>query len=108
MVFLRHELQSKGVVVRLDLGPALPQVRGDRTLVQQVIVNPAINSAQAMAQPGTTRRILAARTTLGDAHAVNCTLEDSGPASGRMTWTGSSTAFSRPRRVAWAWACLFR
>jgi len=79
MVFLRHELQSKGIVVRLDLGPALPQVRGDRTLVQQVIVNLAINAAQAMAQRGTMHRILAVRTTLGDANAMNCTLEDSGP-----------------------------
>src|SRR5262249_5234044 len=46
--FLRHELQSKGVSVSLDLTPSLPPVTGDRTQLQQVVVNLAINAVQAM------------------------------------------------------------
>ncbi len=79
MVFLRHELQSKDVSVSLDLAPALPQVTGDRTQLQQVVVNLAINAAQAMAQSGTARRSIFIRTMLSDSETVCCVIEDSGP-----------------------------
>jgi signal transduction histidine kinase len=45
--FLRHELQLKGIVVSLDVARGLPQVAGDRTQLQQVIVNLIINALQA-------------------------------------------------------------
>jgi signal transduction histidine kinase len=79
MVFLRHELQSRGVSVSLDLESALPQVVGDRTQLQQVVVNLAINAAQATAHSGTARRNILIRTTLRDPETVYCTIEDSGP-----------------------------
>ena len=77
MVFLRHEFQSKGISVALDLAPELPQVVGDRTQIQQVIVNLAINAVQAMAQSGD-RNILI-RTMLSDPGTIRCMVEDSGP-----------------------------
>jgi PAS domain S-box-containing protein len=79
IVFLRHELQSKSVSVSLDLAPALPQVVGDRTQLQQVVVNLAINAVQAMAQSGAARRSLFVRTMLSDPETVCCSIEDSGP-----------------------------
>jgi PAS domain S-box-containing protein len=79
MLFLRHELQSKGVSVSLDLAPALPQVTGDRTQLHQVVVNLAINAAQAMVQSGTARRSIFIRTMLSDPETVCCVIEDSGP-----------------------------
>ncbi len=79
MVFLRRELQSKGVVVSLDLAPALPPVVGDRTQLQQVVVNLAINAVQAMAESGAPRRNIAIRTMLSDPETVCCSIEDSGP-----------------------------
>jgi C4-dicarboxylate-specific signal transduction histidine kinase len=79
MLFLRHELQSKGVSVSLDLARELPQVFGDRTQIQQVVVNLAMNAAQAMAQSGTARRCILIRTMLSDPETVCCTIEDSGP-----------------------------
>ncbi len=82
MVFLRHELQSKGVSVCLDLAPALPRVTGDRTQLQQVVVNLAINAVQAMAQSDTGRRTLLIQTKPSDAETVCCTFEDSGPGIG--------------------------
>jgi C4-dicarboxylate-specific signal transduction histidine kinase len=82
MIFLHHELQSKGVAISVDLAPALPQITGDRTQLQQVVVNLAINAAQAMAQACTTRRMLLIQTRLSDAETVCCTFEDSGPGIG--------------------------
>jgi PAS domain S-box-containing protein len=77
LVFLRTELRSKGVSVSLELGAAALQVLGDRTQLQQVIVNLAINAIQAMGQMTGVRRLLI-RTAVENVHAV-CTFEDSGP-----------------------------
>jgi PAS domain S-box-containing protein len=79
MLFLRHELQSQGVSVSLDLAPALPKVTGDRTQLQQVVVNLAINAAQAMAQSAAASRRISIRTSLSDPQTVCCIIEDSGP-----------------------------
>jgi len=79
MVFLRHEFQSKNVSVSVDLAPALPQVVGDRTQLQQVVVNLAVNAVQAIAQSKAARRSILVRTMLSDPETVYCTMEDSGP-----------------------------
>jgi PAS domain S-box-containing protein len=79
LLFLRHELQSKGVSISLDLAVGLPPVTGDRTQLQQVVVNLAINAVQAMAQSGTERRRIIVRTRLSDPETVCCLIEDSGP-----------------------------
>jgi PAS domain S-box-containing protein len=79
MDLLRHEFQSRSVSVSLDLASALPPVVGDRTQLQQVIVNLAINAVQAMAQSGGPRRNISIRTMLSDPKTVSCTIEDSGP-----------------------------
>jgi PAS domain S-box-containing protein len=77
MVFLRHEFQLRGISVSLDLVPSVPLVTGDRTQLQQVIVNLAINAVQAMKQSG--GRNLLVRTSLVDPDMVCCAIEDSGP-----------------------------
>jgi PAS domain S-box-containing protein len=77
LVFLRTELRSKGVSVSLELEPTSPLVLGDRTQLQQVIVNLAINAIQAMGQSPGVRKLLI-RTAVENTHAV-CTFEDSGP-----------------------------
>ena len=79
MLFLRHELQSREVSVSLELAPTLPRVTGDRTQLNQVIVNLAINAVQAMVQSGTGRRSISIRTVLSDPRTVCCVIEDSGP-----------------------------
>ena len=77
MVFLKQEFQSRGISVSLDLATELPQIVGDRTQLQQVIVNLVVNAMQAMAGPG--RRNIHVRTTLSDPETVCCAIEDSGP-----------------------------
>jgi signal transduction histidine kinase len=59
--------------------PKAPKVLGDRTQLQQVFVNLAVNAIQAMAQVETIRRMLVIRTALSDAHTLCCIFEDSGP-----------------------------
>jgi PAS domain S-box-containing protein len=79
MELLRHEFQSRSVSVSLDLEPTLPCVVGDRTQLQQVVVNLAINAVQAMAQSVGTRRSISIRALKSDSKTVSCTVEDSGP-----------------------------
>jgi signal transduction histidine kinase/GAF domain-containing protein len=77
--FLQHEFQSRIVSVSLDLPPDLPKVVGDRTQLQQVIVNLAINAVQALAKSDATQKRIAIRTQSLDAETVRCIVEDSGP-----------------------------
>lgn len=74
--FLRHELQSHSVAMRLELGRALPAVMGDRTQLQQVIVNLAVNAMQAMANVD--QRTVTIRSSADDA-IVTIAVEDTGP-----------------------------
>jgi PAS domain S-box-containing protein len=77
MVFLKQDFQSRGISVSLDLAADLPQIVGDRTQLQQVIVNLANNAMQAMAE--SSDRSILVRTMLSDPETVCCAVEDSGP-----------------------------
>jgi len=77
--FLRHELQLKGIVISLDLRRDLPQVVGDRTQLQQVIVNLVVNAVQAMTKNASTDRGISLGAQLSDLKTVCCVVEDSGP-----------------------------
>jgi signal transduction histidine kinase len=65
--------------VSLDLAPDLPAVVEDRTQLQQVIVNLAINAIQELSKSGVTGKRIAFRTQQVDAETVCCIVEDSGP-----------------------------
>jgi PAS domain S-box-containing protein len=78
IALLHHELQSRKVSVSLNLAPGLPQVRGDRTQLQQVIVNLVINAAQAMTESEVAQRKVSIRTLQIDGETVRCIVEDSG------------------------------
>jgi PAS domain S-box-containing protein len=79
LLFLRHEVQSHGLVVTHHASPSAPKVLGDRTQLQQVLVNLTVNAIQAMAQMEAWRRKLVIRTKLPDPRTLCCTVEDSGP-----------------------------
>jgi C4-dicarboxylate-specific signal transduction histidine kinase len=79
LVFLRGEIHSHPLVVTHHPAPAAPEVLGDRTQLQQVLVNLAVNAIQAMAQAGGKGQTLVIRTSLADPRTLTCTLEDSGP-----------------------------
>lgn len=73
--FLHHELQAKGVAVTLYLDPALPQIRGDRTQLQQVLVNLIMNAEQAMAEAPRREIAVATRNT---GRTIEVAVRDSG------------------------------
>jgi PAS domain S-box-containing protein len=79
MLFLRHEMQAQGVTVMLDLDKTLTSVPGDRTQLQQVVVNLAMNAIQAMAQSGAKQRIIRVSSQLADNRALRISVDDSGP-----------------------------
>jgi PAS domain S-box-containing protein len=79
LLFLRHEVQSHALTVTHHPVPGASKVLADRTQLQQVIVNLAINAMQAMAHAGSAERKIAIRTAVHDQATLRCTVEDSGP-----------------------------
>lgn len=79
LLFLRQEVTSRGVTVSHFPAFDPQKVRGDRTQLQQVIVNLAINAVQAMAEAGGSKRNISIRTVSHDATSLRCSVEDSGP-----------------------------
>jgi signal transduction histidine kinase len=73
--FLQHELQGRAVAVALHLDQSLPAINGDRTQLQQVLVNLLMNAVQSM--PESPRREIAVttRTTGG---MIEVAVRDSG------------------------------
>jgi PAS domain S-box-containing protein len=79
LLFLRHEMESRGVTILHRPDPTAPLVLGDRTQLQQVIVNLAINAVQAMTQAGQDDRRIIISTAARDATTLCCAVEDNGP-----------------------------
>ena len=79
LLFLRHEVQSRGVMVSHFPATAAPKVFADRTQLQQVIVNLAVNAMQAFEHAGSSKRNIAIRTVAHDPASLRCSVEDSGP-----------------------------
>ncbi|MET1110504.1 MAG: ATP-binding protein [Allosphingosinicella sp.] len=77
--FLRHELQLQSVTVELRLADRLPRVLADRTQLQQVVVNLAMNAMQAMADAVPGAAILALTTHRLEDGRVGLAVEDHGP-----------------------------
>lgn len=77
---LQRELDRRPLELRLDLAPNLPQVRGDRVELQQVLINLVMNAVQAMdgaAAAGIPQRLEI--RTVADADAVRLSVRDTGP-----------------------------
>ncbi len=73
--FLRHDLQGKGMSIALHLDPTLPATTGDRTQLQQVLVNLLLNAEQSMVE--SPRREIAV-TTKADAGKIEVAVRDTG------------------------------
>lgn len=75
--FLRHDMQAQRVSLQLALPADLPPVLGDRTQLQQVVVNLAMNAAQAMAHTTGPRRVVVSASHEEGRVTVN--VDDTGP-----------------------------
>lgn len=72
------EAKRRAVQVRTELAHRLPMVLGDRTQLQQVVVNLAINGMQAMANSPGSSCCLTVRTLSGSDDQVELAVEDRG------------------------------
>jgi signal transduction histidine kinase len=68
----------RNVVVRLDLAPHLPLVRGDRVQLQQVVMNLVLNGLDAIRESAGTERTLVLWTAKEDPASVRIAVRDSG------------------------------
>lgn len=80
---IRLQAHKLRVQIRIAVEPQLPRVLCDRTMVEQVLLNLARNSMQAMDGPGTPQRLLELRVRRAASNAQNAWLEfqviDCGP-----------------------------
>jgi signal transduction histidine kinase len=75
---LRRELADHGVTPALNLTAELALVMGQKTQLQEVLLNLLHNAIEAMAALGTDRRTLKVRTALAAGKTIVVEIEDSG------------------------------
>jgi PAS domain S-box-containing protein len=76
--FLRDELVTNKILLRMDLEPLLPRLSGDRVQLQQVALNLVVNSIDALRGKREGPREILVRTQRDGACAVRITVEDTG------------------------------
>ena len=76
---VENDLHVQGVTVSTEFQDDLPQITGDRTLLQQVILNLVKNAIEAMAADPTTTKALRLVTTQDGNSVVSLSVQDSGP-----------------------------
>ncbi|MEN3975720.1 ATP-binding protein [Emcibacter sp. SYSU 3D8] len=79
LVFCRHDIQSRAIVLAFKPAAGLPTVTADRIQLQQVIVNLLVNSVQAIAQAAEPNGLIELRTLPGPSGEVVVVVEDNGP-----------------------------
>jgi PAS domain S-box-containing protein len=75
---VQREILDNRITLRLDLGPGLPNVLGDRVQLQQVIINLVMNSIQSMTDVAERPRVLVISSRADAAGAVSVAVQDSG------------------------------
>jgi PAS domain S-box-containing protein len=75
----RSEVLNHGILLQTELAPGLPRVDGDRTQLQQVILNLILNAVEAMGGIDEGPRELWINTEREAAGGVLVTVRDSGP-----------------------------
>ena len=76
--FLNSDLLNNMVAARTALEPGLPDVRGDRVQLQQVLVNLIVNGCDAMAGSESSERSLLIRSESANGEGVHLSVVDRG------------------------------
>ena len=76
---VENELRGQGVTVSTKFQKDLPQIMGDRTLLQQVILNLVKNAIEAMSTGPATIKVLRLATTQDGNSVVSLSVQDTGP-----------------------------
>jgi C4-dicarboxylate-specific signal transduction histidine kinase len=79
VTLLDSELSRYQILLRTEMAPGLPSVKGDRVQLQQVIFNLAMNAIEAMGPEPKRPRELYIRTALQASGRAVVAVEDSGP-----------------------------
>jgi len=83
----RADAEHHDAKLVMDLAPDLPVVTGDRIHLQQVVLNLAHNSSEAMAGAGTTEREITVRTRAQSDRSVVVEVLDTGPGTAQDVLT---------------------
>jgi len=78
VVLLRSDPRIHGVVISLELDPDLPDVKGDRIQLQQVLLNLLLNAFEAMSEDSSEERAVVIRSRHVDTEVL-VTVSDFGP-----------------------------
>jgi PAS domain S-box-containing protein len=78
VALVRREMDSRQVLPRIELAPALPPILGDRVQLQQVIINLVMNGIEAMQSVSDRPRELVIRSQQDESDRVLVTVTDSG------------------------------
>jgi PAS domain S-box-containing protein len=89
----RSEVLNHGILLQTELAPGLPRVDGDRTQLQQVILNLILNAVEAMGGIDEGTRELSINTEREAAGGVLVTVRDSGPGLDAADTESVFTAF---------------
>jgi PAS domain S-box-containing protein len=76
--FVAADARKRHVQIRTDLAPGLPLVIGDRTQLQQVLLNLIVNAMDAMQDTPERSRYLSVRTESNGNGGIDVAVEDSG------------------------------
>jgi C4-dicarboxylate-specific signal transduction histidine kinase len=76
---VENDLHVQGVTVSTEFQEDLPQITGDRTLLQQVILNLVKNAIEAMGTVPTATKALRLVTTQDVNSVVSLSVQDTGP-----------------------------
>ena len=75
----RSEVTKQGIMLRTQLSEGLPNIRGDRVQLQQVVLNLIVNAIEAMSQTSDGTRNLFISSAPDGSDGVQVTVRDSGP-----------------------------
>jgi signal transduction histidine kinase len=77
-IFLRDEAKTRHIILRTELAPGLPNVRGDRVQLQQVLLNLVMNGMDAVGETPEARKEIFVRSRRYDKDKIIVIVEDSG------------------------------
>jgi len=104
LALLRADLQKHRIVVQAAQNAEVPQVRGDRIQLQQVLLNLITNAIDAMATKDG-ERLLRTRSEVNDAGGVIVSVADNGPGIGPQQLEQIFNPLFTTKSAVWVWVC---
>jgi C4-dicarboxylate-specific signal transduction histidine kinase len=77
-VFLRDEAIGRGILIRTELSPGLPRIKGDRVQLQQVVLNLILNGMDAMTEMSGPSKEMSVGSRKNESEEIVVSVEDSG------------------------------